>query len=50
VLRFYNDANWLLFTMSVLIAVAAVWVAVEAVIAMGRGTRGREQGAAGSGG
>jgi len=50
VLRFYNDANWLLFTMSVLIAVAAVWVAVEAVIAMGRGRGDAPRGAPESGG
>lgn len=42
IMRFYNEANWLLFTMSILILVAALWVAVEAIIAMGR----RRQGAA----
>jgi carbon starvation protein len=39
IMRFYNAENWLLFTMSILILVAALWVAVEAVIAMGRGRK-----------
>ena len=40
IMRFYNTSNWLLFTMSILILVAALWVAVEAIIAMGRGRKG----------
>jgi carbon starvation protein len=39
IMRFYNAENWLLLTMSILILIAALWVAVEALIAMGRGRR-----------
>lgn len=41
---FYNDGNWLLLGMDIVILVAALWVAFEAVIAM---RRGREDGDAG---
>jgi carbon starvation protein len=40
IMRFYKAENWLLLTMSILILVAALWVAIEAVIAMGRGRKG----------
>lgn len=37
IVRFYNAENWLLFALSILVLVAALWVAVEAFIAMSRG-------------
>jgi carbon starvation protein len=44
--KFYDDQNWLLLTMDVVILVAALWVTLEAVIAM---AKGREQKPAQSG-
>jgi len=40
IFRFYNDANWLLFTLAIVVLIAALWVAVEAFIAMSRGRQG----------
>ncbi|GAB3190141.1 carbon starvation CstA family protein [Nesterenkonia suensis] len=40
---FFRDAEWLLFTIDVVIIVAAVWVLVEAVIAMGQARRGEKE-------
>nr|WP_257644031.1 carbon starvation CstA 5TM domain-containing protein [Luteimonas salinisoli] len=34
---FYDDGNWLLLGMDIVILVAALWVALEAAIAMARG-------------
>ena len=39
IMRFYSDENWLLLSMSIIILVAALWVAIEAIIAMGQGRR-----------
>ncbi|MHB1063653.1 MAG: carbon starvation CstA family protein [Georgenia sp.] len=36
---FYGDGNWLLLVLDVIILVAALWVIVEATIAMGRARR-----------
>ncbi|MBO1751839.1 carbon starvation protein A [Actinotalea sp. BY-33] len=40
--QFYEDQNWLLLGMDVVILVAAVWVALEAAIAMASGSRGSD--------
>ncbi len=37
--KFYDDQNWLLLSMDVVILIAALWVAFEAMIAMARGRR-----------
>ncbi len=37
--KFYDDQNWLLLTMDIVILVAALWVAFEAMIAMANGRR-----------
>ncbi|GAA1177232.1 carbon starvation CstA family protein [Nesterenkonia xinjiangensis] len=40
---FFRDAEWLLLSIDVVIIVAAVWVLVEAVIAMGQAHRGAKE-------
>jgi carbon starvation protein len=37
---FYNDKNWLLLGMDIIILIAALWVALEAVMAMAKGAEG----------
>ena len=37
--KFYDDQNWLLLSMDVVILIAALWVAFEAMIAMAKGRR-----------
>jgi carbon starvation protein len=39
--QFYAQKNWLLLVMDVVILLAALWVALEAAIAMGRGAKDR---------
>ncbi|GAA3054526.1 MULTISPECIES: carbon starvation protein A [Actinomycetes] len=39
----FADGEWLLFTLDVVIIVAALWVLVEAVIAMGQARRGERE-------
>ncbi|MDN6520441.1 MAG: carbon starvation protein A, partial [Yaniella sp.] len=34
--QFYNEGNWLLFGLDIIILVAAVWVMLEAILAMVR--------------
>ena len=38
--QFYRQENWLLLFMDIVILMAALWVALEAAIAMSRGTKG----------
>ncbi len=38
--QFYRQENWLLLGMDIVILLAALWVALEAAIAMGRGAKG----------
>ncbi|HRP35221.1 MAG TPA: carbon starvation protein A [Gammaproteobacteria bacterium] len=38
--QFYQQKNWLLLGMDIVILLAALWVALEAAIAMSRGTKG----------
>ena len=38
--KFYADQNWLLLGMDIVILVAALWVAMEAIVAMARGAGG----------
>jgi carbon starvation protein len=38
--QFYAQKNWLLLVMDIVILLAALWVALEAAIAMGRGAKG----------
>jgi len=38
--QFYAQKNWLLLVMDIVILLAALWVALEAAIAMGRGVKG----------
>ncbi|MFU8896441.1 MAG: carbon starvation protein A [Gammaproteobacteria bacterium] len=38
--QFYRQENWLLLFMDIIILLAALWVALEAAIAMSRGTKG----------
>ncbi|MEZ0469597.1 carbon starvation protein A [Luteimonas salinilitoris] len=46
---FYDDGNWLLLGMDIVILIAALWVALEAVIAMARGRDPDTAGAAEAG-
>jgi carbon starvation protein len=39
--QFYRQENWLLLGMDIIILMAALWVALEAAIAMSRGTKGK---------
>jgi carbon starvation protein len=39
--QFYQQKNWLLLVMDIVILMAALWVALEAAIAMGRGSKGK---------
>jgi len=34
--QFYNDGNWLLFVLDIVVLIAAVWVLIEAALAMAR--------------
>ena len=45
--QFYAQKNWLLLVMDIVILLAALWVALEAAIAMGRGAKGTSPAAAG---
>ncbi|HKK03809.1 MAG TPA: carbon starvation CstA 5TM domain-containing protein, partial [Gammaproteobacteria bacterium] len=38
--QFYRQENWLLLVMDIVILIAALWVALEAAIAMSRGKQG----------
>jgi carbon starvation protein len=38
--QFYRAENWLLLGMDIIILLAALWVALEAAIAMSRGAKG----------
>jgi carbon starvation protein len=38
--QFYRQENWLLLVMDIIILIAALWVALEAAIAMSRGAKG----------
>jgi carbon starvation protein len=38
--QFYRQGNWLLLFMDIIILIAALWVALEAAIAMSRGAKG----------
>jgi carbon starvation protein len=44
--QFYAQQNWLLLVMDIVILLAALWVALEAAIAMGRGAKGTAPAAA----
>jgi carbon starvation protein len=39
--QFYRQENWLLLVMDIIILMAALWVALEAAIAMSRGAKGK---------
>jgi autotransporter-associated beta strand protein len=39
--QFYRQENWLLLGMDIIILMAALWVALEAAIAMSRGAKGK---------
>jgi carbon starvation protein len=39
--QFYRQENWLLLFMDIIILIAALWVALEAAIAMSRGAKGQ---------
>jgi len=39
--QFYQQKNWLLLVMDIIILIAALWVALEAAIAMSRGAKGK---------
>jgi len=39
--QFYNDGNWLLLVLDIIVLIAAVWVLIEAAMAMVR-TRNQE--------